>query len=87
MHYYTVSYCPNKAVLNIGTSLTIENDINFDLLKESICEAYDRSECMRIRFCKNENGEVMQYIVPKEERDIEFFGFDHWKLCRRNNLL
>lgn len=36
MHYYTVSYCPNKAVLNIGTSLTIENDIDFNVLKESI---------------------------------------------------
>lgn len=79
MHYYTVSYCPNKAVLNIGTSLTIENDIDFNVLKESIYEAYDRSECMRIRFCKNENGDVMQYVVPKEERDIEFFEFGHWK--------
>ncbi len=79
MHYFTVSYCPNKAVLNIGTSLTIDNDIDFAVLKESIYEAYDRNECMRLRFCKNENGEVMQYVVPKEERDIEFFEFGHWR--------
>ena len=79
LHYYTVQYCPQKQVLNIGTSLTIENDIDFDVLKESIYEAYDRNECMRIRFCKTENGDVMQYVVPKEERDIQFFEFSHWQ--------
>ena len=67
LHYYTVQFCPQKQVLNIGTSLTIESDIDFDVLKESIYEAYDRSECMRIRFCQTENGEVMQYVAPKEE--------------------
>ncbi len=79
LHYFTVQYCPQKQVLNIGTSLTIENDIDFDVLKESIYEAYDRCECMRLRFCQGENGEVMQYVVPKEERDIPFFEFGHWK--------
>lgn len=79
LHYFTVQYCPKKQVLNIGTSLTIETDVDFDVLKESIYEAYDHCECMRIRFCKDENGEVMQYIVPKEERDIDFFEFGHWK--------
>ena len=79
MHYYTVQYCPKKEVLNIGTSLTIETDINFDVLKESIYESYERCECMRIRFTQDENGEVMQYIAPKEERDIPFFEFSHWK--------
>lgn len=79
MHYFTLQYCPLKQVLNIGTSLTIENDIDFDVLKESIYEAYDRCESMRIRFCKDEDGQVMQYLVPKEDRDIPFFEFSHWK--------
>lgn len=79
LHYFTVSYCPQKQVLNIGTSLTIEADVDFDVLKESIYESYDRCEFMRIRFCKDEKGEVKQYVVPKEERDIPFFEFGHWK--------
>lgn len=79
LHYFTVKHCPQKQVLNIGTSLTIETDIDFAALKESIYEAYDHCECMRIRFCHGDNEEVMQYIVPKEERDIEFFEFGHWK--------
>lgn len=79
MHYFTVQYCPQKQVLNIGTSLTIESDIDFDVLRESIYEAYDHCECMRIRFTQDENGEVKQYLAPKEEREIPFFEFGHWR--------
>ncbi len=79
MHYFTLEHCPLKQVLNIGTGLTIEIDIDFDVLKQSIYEAYQRCEAMRLRFCRNENGEVMQYIAPREERDIPFFEFSHWK--------
>lgn len=79
LHYFTVQYCPLKQVLNIGTSLTIETDVDFNVLKESIYEAYDHCEFMRVRFCQAENGQVMQYVVPKEERDIPFFEFGHWK--------
>ena len=79
MHYFTLQHCPLKQVLNIGTSLTIEIDIDFNVLKQSIYEAYERCESMRLRFCEGENGEVMQYIAPREERDIPFFEFSHWK--------
>lgn len=44
LHFFTLRYCPKKQVLNIGTSLTIKEDINFDILKESIYEAYSRCE-------------------------------------------
>lgn len=79
LHYFTLQHCSKKQVLNIGTSLTIETDVDFNILKESIYESYNRFECMRIRFCQTENGDVMQYIVPKEERDIDFFEFGHWR--------
>ena len=36
LHFYTLKYCPKKQVLNIGTSLTIKEDIDFRILKESI---------------------------------------------------
>ena len=36
MHYFTIQYCPMKQVLNIATSLTIEADIDFGVLKQSI---------------------------------------------------
>lgn len=80
LHYFTVQYCPLKQVLNIGVSVTIEIDVDFSILKESIYEAYDHFECSRIRFCQTDNGEVMQYIVEKETRDIAYFDFRHWKM-------
>lgn len=76
---YTTHTCPFKQLLNIGVSTTIENDVDFAALKESIYEAYERNECMRIRLHKTQKGETVQYVASKEERDIEYFDFRHWK--------
>lgn len=74
-HIYYQSFCPKKEVVNIGTSLTIGTDVDFDVLKESIYKAYERCECMRLRFTKDEEGNWYQYVVEKEERDIEYVNF------------
>ena len=74
-HTYYQSFCPKKEVLNIGTSLTIGTDIDFALLKECIYKAYDRAEFMRIQFAQDEDGTLYQYIIEKEERDIEYVDF------------
>lgn len=80
MHFYTLKYCPKKEILNIGTSLTVGNDlIDFDMLEKAIMLAYERCESMRLRFTEDENGEYLQYIVPKEERKLERFDFTGWK--------
>ena len=64
LHFYYQKYCPKKQVLNIGTSLTIETDIDWEVLKQSIYRAYERCESMRLRFAED-----------REERDIEFRDF------------
>ena len=74
-HLYYKDTCPVKSVVNIGTSLTIGVDIDWEILKQSIYEAYDRCESMRIRFAKDKEGNCYQYIADKEERDIEFKDF------------
>lgn len=79
MHFYTLQYCPKPEVLNIGTSLAIQSEIDFDVLKKAIYTAYDRWESMRLRFCPGRRkNELLQYVAAKEERDIEFFEFSHW---------
>lgn len=80
LHFYTLKYCPKKQVLNIGTSLTIKEDISFDILKESIYEAYSRCEAMRLRFVTDLDGNVMQYVADKEERDIELYDFSGYTM-------
>ena len=74
-HSYYQSFCPKKEVLNIGTSLTIGTDIDFNVLKEAIYKAYERCDSMRIRFAKDKDGSLYQYIVDKEDRDIEYVDF------------
>lgn len=81
LHFYYQKYCPKKQVLNIGTSLTIQQSLDFDALKTAIYKAYARCESMRLRFTEDKDGKVMQYIAPKEERDIEFFDFTGWQNC------
>lgn len=79
LHFFTLKYCPKKQVLNIGISLTILDNIDFEMLKKAIYIAYDRCEAMRLRFTEGKDGQTYQYIVPKEERDIETFDFTGWK--------
>lgn len=74
-HFYYQNFCPKKEVLNIGTSLTIETEIDWEVLKQSIYKAYERHECMRLRFAADKEGTWYQYVVEKEERDIEFVDF------------
>ena len=74
-HFFYQNYCPKKAVVNIGTSLTIEVDIDWEVLKKSIYKAYERCESMRLRFALDKEGTCYQYVVDKEDRDIEFVDF------------
>lgn len=76
-HFYYLDFCPKKEVLNIGTTLTIEIDIDWDLLKKSIYKAYERCEAMRLRLAKDKDGTWYQYVVDQEERDIEFVDFSN----------
>lgn len=79
MHFFTLQYCPKPEVLNIGTSLMIQSEIDFDTLKRAIYTAYSRWESMRLRFCRgSREDEILQYVADKEEREIEFFEFSHW---------
>lgn len=79
LHNYTVKYCPYHQILNIGTGLYIKMETDFDLLKEAIYEAYERFDSMRLRFLKDEDDTVYQYLVPFEDRDIPLVDFSDWK--------
>ncbi|MCH5343594.1 MAG: peptide synthetase [Acetatifactor sp.] len=74
-HLYYLEFCPKKEVLNIGTSVTIEVEIDWEVLKQSIYKAYERCESMRLRLAQDKDGTWYQYVVDKEERDIEFVDF------------
>lgn len=75
-HFYYLNYCPKKEVVNIGTSLTIEYELNIDVLRQAIYQAYERCESMRLRFAYDKEEEQWyQYVVDKEEREIDYVDF------------
>ena len=79
LHFYCLKYCPKKQVLNIGSSLTIQVDLDWDVLKSCIQEAIARCDTMRLRFTHDKEGNIYQYVVKEETKEIEHFDFTGWK--------
>ena len=71
-HFFYLDHCPNKAVVNIGVSLTIEAELDFELLREMIFEAYRRSESMRVQFAQDKDGSWYQYVVDEVDQEVPF---------------
>ena len=74
-HLFYQKFCPKKQVVNIGNSLTIGTEVDWEVLKQAIYKAYERCESMRLRFTQDKDGNYYQYVVEKEEREIEFVDF------------
>ena len=86
-HLYYQSFCPKKEVVNIGVSLTIGMELDLDVLKESIYKAYERCDSMRLRFAKDKEGNWYQYVVDKEEREIEYVDFTGKPMEEANKIM
>lgn len=75
-HFFYADRCPKKEILNIGTSLTIETELDVEELRRAIYKAYERCESARVRFAYDQKEEKWyQYVVEKEEREIEYVDF------------
>lgn len=78
IHNYTIKFSCHQ-VLNIGTGFYVQQDLDFNLLRQAIHMAYERFDSMRLRFLKDEDDSVYQYLVPTDDREIPFFDFSSWK--------
>lgn len=75
-HFYYLERCPKKEVVNVGTSLTIEYELDLDVLRKSVYKAIERCESMRLRFAYDKKEKQWyQYVVEKDDRDIEYVDF------------
>ncbi|MCC8168516.1 MAG: condensation domain-containing protein, partial [Clostridiales bacterium] len=86
-HFFYMNYCPMKSVVNIGNTLTIETELDFDELKKAIYKAIDRCESMRLRLTQDEDGTWYQYVVDHEDRDIEFVDFSDYSEDEANAIM
>lgn len=76
MHFYTQMSCANHPeVLNIGTSVLLNGEMDFDVLRDAFFKSYGRYEAARIRFGKDKNGEIFQYITDEPMREPNYLDF------------
>lgn len=71
MYFVFNSYGKNPAVLNIGTGCYWKGDFDKDVLLESLYEAIDRFDCMRLRFSPDRQFGLVQYLVDKADVVVE----------------
>lgn len=76
LHLFRFSQCNQLQMLNIGVSLTFQYDFDFSILKKAIVQAYQRCESMQLRFTKDKQGNVIQYVA-EDAPDIFYYDFSH----------
>jgi hypothetical protein len=73
MHHNWIKSYKTQQVSGVSVVASLQAELDFGLLKKCIQLEFERYGCMRLRFTKpDENGDVEQYIVKKETRDIPF---------------
>ncbi len=88
-----VQYAPIKRTgrqgyANICVFAGLQQPLDFGLLKHAIQDEFVRSDCLRIRFtAPDENGEIMQYIVPHDSRDIPYIDLSHMTMQEADAFL
>ena len=76
IHFYTASACKREELLNIATGFYIEyGETDFDVLRQCVLDGYEKFESMRLRINTDGEGNLVQYLVPREDREIRFVDF------------
>lgn len=61
MHTHSI----HKQVTQIPDSILIEKEIDFAVLLEALNIEIQRNDCLRLRFCRNNKGKVVQYFLDE----------------------
>lgn len=71
LHYNWMKTYKTQQVSGVSVVASLQAQLDFGLLKKCIQLEFERYGCMRIRFTKpDREGEIKQYLVAKETRDI-----------------
>lgn len=74
--YLQCRYSLFKRVINIVTSITIDYDVDFELMEKAFNLVVERNDCLRIKFFKK-NGKLLQYFEDSRPyRKLPVITFD-----------
>lgn len=88
MHHNWILKYGTQQVSGVSVVASLKASIDFGLLKKCIQLEFERYGCMRIRFTKpDKDGEVKQYIVEKDSRDIPMKDLSGMSMEEADNLM
>lgn len=88
LHYNWIRNYKTQQVSGVSVVASLKAELDFGLLKKCIQLEFERYGCMRIRFTKpDENGEIKQYIVKKDSRDIPLKDLSGMSLSEADHLM
>ncbi len=88
MHDNWIKKYNTQQVSGVSVVAALKSPLDFGLLKKCIQLEYERYGCMRIRFTKRDKkGELQQYIVEKETRDIPLTDLSHMSMDEADDLM
>ena len=88
VHIYTLNFSPTHEIVNIGSGVYLQMQLNLAALREALNRAVERCESMRMRIWKDpETGEMWQYITPYQNEYFEYYDFSAWDEGRVEEVL
>lgn len=88
MHHNWIRKYGTQQVSGVSVVASLQSPLDFGLLKKCIQLEFERYGCMRVRFTKpDEKGEVKQYIVEKETRDIPLIDLSGMSLAEADQRM
>lgn len=88
LHYDWIRNYKTQQVSGVSVVASLKAPLDFGLLKKCIQLEFERYGCMRIRFTKpDEKGEIKQYIVEKDSRDIPLKDLSGMSLAEADDLM
>lgn len=88
LHDNWIKTYKTQQVSGVSVVASLQAQLDFGLLKKCIQLEFERYGCMRIRFTKpDKKGEVRQYLIEKETRDIPVKDLSGKSMAEAENLM
>lgn len=88
MHYDWIKEYKTQQVSGVSIVASLKAELDFGLLKKCIQLEIERYGCMRLRFTKpDKDGNIKQYIVAKDTRDIPLKDLSGMSLAQADDLM
>ena len=88
MHYQWIREYKTQQVSGVSIVASLKAELDFGLLKKCIQLEIKRYGCTRLRFTKpDENGEIRQYLIKHDARDIKLKDMTGMTLEEADNIM